>query len=203
MSRKKKGVKEAQAERIATAPSSAPPTDMGAPAPPVPDNWEAPREQAPSAMRGDDPIAARVIGLFALSATMLGGVAVLVTVFGRQSKLVSPEWGGFFLIIGVVGMLFHAVRDPDVQFRRTYAALAYALLLVSALVSFLPAKAMTEAASEAGVLFMPLGLPLAIVGLLFLLAFLRHEDNPEWSGRTVTALGLAGAVAAGTGLVAA
>jgi ABC-2 type transport system permease protein len=202
MSKKKKGPKEPRADRIATAPSAGmtPPASYSQ-APAVPDNWEPPREQAPSVMRSDEPIVARVIGLLGLSATMLGGVAVLVTVFGRQSKLVSPEWGGLLLIFGVVGMLFHAVRDSDVQFRRAYAALAYAMLMVAALVSFLPARTASEAASEAGLLFLPLGLPLALIALLFLLAYLRHEDNPAWSERTIIAFGLAGVIAAGVGLV--
>jgi ABC-type transport system involved in multi-copper enzyme maturation permease subunit len=202
MSRKKnKGVKEAHSERVPTEPSSAPPSYPPQAPPMADEGWEAPREKAPSAMHSDEPIVTRVVGLIALSATMLGGVAVLITLFGRQSQLVSPEWGGFFLIIGIVGMLFHAVRDPDVQFRRSYAALGYALLLVAAFVSFLPTRTLTEAASEAGNLFLPLGLPVAVLGLLFLLAFLRHEDNPQWSERTVIVFGLAGVISAGIGLV--
>lgn len=204
MARKKK--KEQTTEHEASAPSSTATTVSPRP---IPENWEPPREQAPSVLRTDEPLAARVIGLFGLSATMLGGVAVLVAVFGRISRLISPDLGAGFLILGLAGMLFHAVRDADVQFRRAYAALGYVLLMVATLVSFVPAKnaastmmATAEGArGDMGAYFLPIGLPLAILGLLFLLAYLRHEDSPAWYQRTAIVFFLAGIIAGGLGLV--
>jgi gliding motility-associated transport system permease protein len=197
-SKSKRAIQKKAPELPAPAPSE--------PAPPLRD-WGPPIERAPSTVRASDPIISRIIGLVGLGATMLGSVAVLITLFGKVSRLISPDQGAMLLIVGIAGLLFHAVRDPDVQFRRAYAALGYLLLVGAVLLSFLPVRELGAAATQTpgpavvGRLFLPLGAPLAILGLLFLLAYVRHEDAPAWSDRTITVFGVLGAAAAIGGLV--
>jgi ABC-type transport system involved in multi-copper enzyme maturation permease subunit len=45
------------------------------------------------------------------------------------------------------------------------------------------------------------GVPLAVLGLFFLTAYLRHEDAPQWRERTIALFGVFGSVLTATGII--
>jgi ABC-2 type transport system permease protein len=202
MSRSKSKAKRAQekaAAAIRTAPDpSLPPAPE---APSLPPNWEPPREQAPSAIAADEPTWSRIFGLVGLMLMMLGSVAVLLTLFNKISTLVGPDLGRACMVVGVALMVFHAVRDPDVQYRRMYALLGGAFLLASLIISLMPVRDPLTQQAVTAALMMTWGVPLAAVGLLFLTAYLRHEDSPAWRDRTIAVFGVFGVVLTGVGLI--
>ena len=151
------------------------------------------QESAPSLMRADEPGFARGVGMAGLAALFLG-VAILV--FNKISpRFLGPGWGGFFTVVGVAMLLFHAARDADVQIRRTYGAVGLLLIAFAAVASLLPYQ------GAVGSLFLPLGLPGFALGLILLLPFSRVEDDPKWRRITLGAITAAGAVLAAVGLI--
>src|SRR6516225_8426746 len=89
--------------------------------PEAPDGYHSPfgQELAPSALREDEPSVARVVGMVALCAAVVGIAVIAMNWWAAsQSKAprLIPEWVGWMAaIIGVGGLLFHAARDADVQ----------------------------------------------------------------------------------------
>ncbi len=150
-------------------------------------------EPAPSLLRQDEPQFARLVGLVALFCLVLGSAIQLLSTAGRKSFF-DANWAWVFIPLGVAGLLFHAVSDADLQVRRLYGFLGSILLVLGA-----------------GLCAAPLfGAPLVLVGygflclllaLFLLLAFARHETDKEWRGRSIIALGGAGAVMALTGFI--
>lgn len=145
----------------------------------------APRELPPSATRTEEPVIARLIGLFGLGCTVLGTAAVL-------ANRVSPRWiseGAGFLIaaVGVAALLFHAARDSDLEVRRVYGLFAALLLLVAVVVGVYPASAGGAEAKIGGNL-LPWGAAAGLLSLLFFIPFARHETDEPY--RTATHTGL-------------
>src|SRR5437763_73226 len=109
---------------------------------------ESPRraaEFAPSDVSADEPTAARLAGAVGLALAVLGAVAVIANQYG-------PRWigtgGGYvFAALGLAAMLYHATRDADREFRRSYAAFGLALLLAGLVLFVLPGK---PSGSDAG-----------------------------------------------------
>ena len=154
-------------------------TSQTIPEPPLP-RPPAVQESAPSVVREDDPGFARAVGMAGLAALFLG-IAILV--FNKISpRFLGPGWGGFFTVVGVAMLLFHAARDADVQIRRTYGAVGLLLIAFAAVVSLLPYQ------GAVGSLFLPLGLPGFALGLILLLPFGRLEDDPKWANWSIDML---------------
>lgn len=150
-------------------------------------------ESAPSPVREDEPGFARAIGMAGLATLFLG---VAVVVFNKISpRFLGPGWGGFFVVVGVAMMLFHAARDADVQVRRTYGGFGLVLIALAAIVSLLPYQ------GTVGSLFLPWGLLGFAFGLIFLLPFGRVEDDPKWRRITLGTIAAAGAILAAVGLI--
>jgi ABC-2 type transport system permease protein len=109
---------------------------------------------------------------------------------GRTGTLLTAYigygWATFCVLLGLGGLLYHAVSDRDMQVRRTYMALGYAFLGVGVLLSFLALTAQYRS------MFLPFGVLGWVVGLLFLLAFVRHEDEAKWHDPAVYVIGGAG-----------
>jgi ABC-type transport system involved in multi-copper enzyme maturation permease subunit len=100
----------------------------------------------------------------------------------------------FLLCAGVIGLLFHAALDWDVQFRRIYMVFGFIVLVLGVILAILPyPKAVGDQFLKGFVCMM--------VALLFLLAFLRHEDEAWFRRFTLIIVGAAGAVMAVVGLL--
>jgi ABC-type transport system involved in multi-copper enzyme maturation permease subunit len=159
--------------------------------------WQAPMEVAPSAVEDSVPVVARWIGAIGLALVVLGGVAVLTSLWGR-ANIIGPQLGGFFLFLGVGGLLYHAANDAELQIRRVYLVLAMLLLALGAGLSVLP---MLFKSDPSATRFLPWGLPCFLLGLLFTMAFVRNETEAKIRDIAVYAVGGLGAVMAVVGFL--
>ena len=55
-------------------------------------------------------------------------MAIAVTVYGRKGPF-GIGWGAFFLGWGLIGLLYHAATDKEIQVRRSYTILGGLLLI--------------------------------------------------------------------------
>ncbi|MBY0525872.1 MAG: ABC transporter permease [Gemmataceae bacterium] len=158
--------------------------------------WKTAREIAPSIMREDEPTVARWIGGIGLTCLLVGGAALALKQMNVNTRI-GPFLGSLFFIAGLVGLLYHAARDTDLQIRRAYGFLGFVWLAAGIVVTVWPAKA------GVGTLFLPYAYACFIMALLFLMPFARNETDPSWHQKTLLALGAVGVVAGLTGLVGA
>jgi ABC-type transport system involved in multi-copper enzyme maturation permease subunit len=161
----------------------------------APDPFQPSREAAPSVMAPDEPQVARWVGTIGLTLVALGGISVFLQVGLKMSRGIPLVWAIILLAIGVGGLLFHAVSDKDLQVRRSYGMLGYFLLAAAILVLLIPYKGAMAS------LFMPWG-PLALaLGLLFLLPFIRNEEDRQWRDISILLLGATGGILAVVGFI--
>jgi ABC-type transport system involved in multi-copper enzyme maturation permease subunit len=153
--------------------------------------WQT-SDTGPSVIRGDDPMFARFLGLIGAGLIILGGMPLLLASSGRATP-VGPGMAILLLSAGVLGLLFHAALDWDVQFRRIYMVFGFLVFALGVLLAVLPYP------NHAGDQFLK-GFVCLLLALLFLLAFLRNEDDPWLRNVVLTFLGVAGAVMAVVGL---
>ena len=159
-------------------------------------DWQPAEEMAPSIMKADEPRLARWVGTMGLTAVLIGAVALMANTYSQAAATVGvrsaigPGLATFLLVLGFGGLLFHAANDGDLQVRRTYMGFAFLCLGIGVLVSVFKVK------DQFGGLFVPYGLIGMIAGLLFLMAFTRHETEEKW-------LDWVGWITGGIGIVAA
>jgi ABC-2 type transport system permease protein len=156
--------------------------------------WKGLSERAPSLVRPDQGLTARVIALIALFPLTLGAAALFFHLIGR-GYLISPSWGVLLLVLGVAGVLYHAFNEKDLQYRRLYWVLGLALLGLGILFRLLP--------SEAGIgveTFLPYGAPALLLALGFLGSAVRNETDPVYRRMTLNGVGAVGAACAFIGL---
>lgn len=146
-----------------------------------------PAETAPSQTAADEPSWARTIGLVGIMTTVLGLTVVTFNeIYGP--RIIGRESGFAFVAIGMLSMLFHALRDGDIQIRRAYGFIGYGLLgLMVVLTLIKPSN------------FLAYGWACVLGSVCFLLTFSRHETEPAWRKRILYTLGGVGAAFAGTG----
>src|SRR5437870_905099 len=131
-------------------------------------------ETAPSEVRADEPTFARLVGALGLSAFVLGLIAIVANQY-------SPRWvgisGGYlFVAFGLAALLFHALRDGDVEFRRAYGGLGLFLLVAALIAALAPGPLFSDAiAKTSGYHLLPWAPTFALLGLAFLIAPLRRE----------------------------
>lgn len=155
-------------------------------------SWQS-SDTGPSLIRSDDPTMARVLGgMGGAALVFLGGLSLILRGMGRLTPL-PPGWATFFLTVGIIGLLFHAALDWDIQFRRIYMAFGFIVFAVGVLFAFVPYP------QQAGDQFLK-GFLCSLLSLLFLLAFLRHEDEAAYRKATTLFLGAAGVIMAVVGL---
>jgi len=162
---------------------------------PPPDRWRVAPEQAPSVMGEPAPTFARVLGMIGLLLVMAGAMVLLINNYGSKSTLAAylgPGWGTFIGVLGMGLMLYHAVQDADIEMRRAYMVFGYLWLIVGAIVSVIPAD------GQVGARFLPYGFTCFSLGLLFLTAFLRNENEARQRDLAIYVLGSLG-VALGVG----
>ena len=150
--------------------------------------WESIPEQAPSIVRDDQPTVVRFLAMIGLFLLVLGTLAMALPAFWGRQALIGPGWGFLLASVGLYLVVLHAFRDRDVQFRRLYAVLGMALVLVGAGTRVLPSEA------GLGAWFPPVGLPALLFGLVFLIAVVRYETEAGWRGMLLGIIGVAGAI---------
>ncbi len=134
--------------------------------------WSA-RESAPSAMTEDTPTVARMIGLSSLLlATLAGLIALIRKAMGSD----IPAATFIALGAGLLGLIYHAARDGDVQIRRSYGLFGYFWLLLGLLFAVIPGGP----ENLVGYRFLPNGIMCLVVSWIFLMAFSRHENEQPW-----------------------
>jgi ABC-2 type transport system permease protein len=160
------------------------------------ESWAVNKEVAPSTIVAAGPTWARIAGSIGLVLLVLGGLTlVLYARAPNQPRLLSPALANLFVILGLGGILYHALVDSDIQVRRLYALLGYALLLVAVFMSWIPSNDIY------GARFMPWGVGGFVLGLVLLLAFLRSETEPQLRDYAIYSIGIIGAVMAAIGFV--
>lgn len=152
------------------------------------------QELAPSAVRADEPGAARLVGMVGLCAT-IAGILILLLNWIMGPRILPTSASTWFFLVGVACLLFHAARDADVQIRRTYGALGGLLVVLAIGFSFI------SFGEPFGSLFLPIATPAYLLGLFFLLPFARHETDPAWRRNVVIGVTIVGAGLALAGLV--
>lgn len=155
--------------------------------------WEPSPETAPSILRQDEPGFARFLGLAGAALTGIGGAALLINRFYHPSALGS-DWGTFFLVIGLAGLLFHAAFDFELQYRFIYTIFGFLAFVVGAFLCFFPYP--NAVGDQFGLGFMCLCL-----ALLFEMAVLRNEDDPFTRTLIQRFLLVAGSLMAVVGLI--
>ncbi len=154
-------------------------------------------ELAPSETRSEEPTVARMLGATGLGLLLLGTIAIIANQYGP--RFVGTSGGYFSAAIGAALLLYHAHRDGDFEFRRSYTFLGYLITAAFVLTGIL-ALTGRESFSGAGSLISPL---LALFGLALLNATLQHETDANFRNITllvwlaIGGLGSLGAVAAG------
>jgi ABC-2 type transport system permease protein len=137
-------------------------------------------------LRDDDPGISRYVGMAGAVFVVVGGMSLFMQM--KYSKVaIGPGWSTLLLAVGLVGLLYHAAFDRDIQFRRIYMAFSYAAIAVGAILCLVPYP------DNMGDQF-PAGYLCLCLGLIFLLAYLRNEDDPlfcEWGQRVLLGGGAA------------
>lgn len=133
------------------------------------DRPPAGREFAPSVLREDEPTFARALGTAGAGLLIFGAMAIGFHLYFGQAR-VSLGWSIFCIAVGLSGLLFHAAFDRDVGYRRLYLIFGVATLALGAVLCVIPYPDRIGDKVRFGV-------PCLLVALLFLLAFLRNEDD--------------------------
>lgn len=157
-------------------------------------NWEALRERAPSILRADQPIGARIVAGVSLLPLTLGAATFALPAIGWSYAL-GPGWGWFFLALGLAGLTYHAFREQEFQYRRLYGVLGFVFFAVGIVLRLLPYE------REIGGLFLPYGFLFFFVATGFMVAFARNETDAFLRTWTLNLLGLAGALSALAGFI--
>lgn len=147
--------------------------------------WHAPRESLPSQVRADEPTLARWLGFAGLWLLTLGIVLRVFEAKGRSTGLTEFAWP-LLSIAGLGGILYHALRDGDLQVRRTYGVIGYAWVLLGVALSVLPIN------GPVGAMFLPYGFVSLSLGLLFLMPYVRNESETNWHRTGLLVLGAVG-----------
>jgi ABC-type transport system involved in multi-copper enzyme maturation permease subunit len=171
-------------------------TEGGASSPGGDDQYKPVRETAPSVMAAEEPTVARTVGIISLCLALIGA-ASLGFYLSSVTRGFGPFWGGVATLLGVAGMLYHAVRDSDLQIRRAYNIFGLSCVIFGVI---------TAICGLAGVksvmlTFLPTGYTAFVLGLLFLIASVRHETDLNWRKMVLYAIGGLGLIFAALGFV--
>ena len=148
-----------------------------------------PVENAPSALAAEEPSFARFVGLVGLLMVSMGVALIFMTAIAGP-RILSVGWGYTAVALGIVFMLYLALRDGDIQVRRAFGVLGFSLLgLKMAFTLFKTSN------------FLSYGWATSLAGMCFLLCFSKHETDPVWRKRILYTLGGVGAAMTAIGLV--
>src|ERR1051325_1336551 len=169
--------------------------------------WEPIPERAPSLEVAELPLVARIVAMVGLFLFVLGALAMLApAIWTTRSAAISPAWGFFFGSIGVVLLLYHSFVERDFQFRRIYAFVGIALVLIGVILRLLAFKAapvLTRRASSNPELIYYFGVPGLALGLILLIAVIRNETDAYFRSVLVNITGGIGLLMIGSAIVVA
>ena len=148
----------------------------------------------PSVLRADDPGISRYVGALGALAVLFGGIVLITNLAFHKGPAISPGWSILIVAVGLVALLYHAAFDHDLQFRRVYMFFSYAAIVVGSGLCLAPYP------DKMGDQFGP-GFLCMSVGLVFLLAFLRNEDERMYREYGERVLLGVGAILLGVGLI--
>src|SRR5436305_1000744 len=99
-------------------------------------------ERAPSVMRADEPLVARYLAMLGLILVAVGCSSLLA---GRMNwPYLVPSWVGAILLVPGIGLLlYHAANERDLQYRRVYGLLGFALLALGIAFRLIPVQGTT------------------------------------------------------------
>src|SRR5437899_2036257 len=136
-------------------------------------------ETAPSSMKQDEPIVSRWVGGFGWSAVLVGVTVAIANIYSDTARLVPESAGWLLVLVGLVGVFFHATVETDELLRRTTLAVGGVCLVAGiALMAF---KYNSN---------WPVGLLPFVPGLILVILYARRE--PAGPARTAVVLGLGG-----------
>ncbi|MCZ2340733.1 MAG: ABC transporter permease [Bacteroidales bacterium] len=154
----------------------------------------------PSDVTRPEPSFARILGMAGLGAVVLGSAAVIANQFGP--RWIPETMGYLFAAVGLFCLLFHAARDSDVEVRRVYGLFAAALIVVGIVVSLVPGPLGEATQKSVGYHLLPWGALAGILGLVFSIPFVRHEDEEKYrNGAQRAILGIGGLLCVGSVIV--
>src|SRR5262249_37070269 len=142
-------------------------------------------ESAPSTMKADEPTFDRYVGGAGAGLLLFGLLVVFLNT--RSERLIGTTGGWISAVVGVALLLYHSAREREQQLRRAYGVAGYALLALA--VAFGAGRGWVDA------------VPLAVLGLLFLVNFARNEEEPAWRRAVLYTVGGLATAAALAGLV--
>jgi len=151
-------------------------------------NWESLPERAPSIVRAERPLATRIVAFISLVMVAVGGLAMVQAARGK-GYLIGPDWGFVWFSLGVGGLLYHAFRDAEVQYRRVYGMVGAVLLLAGVALRVRPQ------------LFLIFGIPSLALGMLFFVAVARNETDAFLRTFMLRLLGILGGIMILAGLI--
>jgi hypothetical protein len=147
----------------------------------------------PSVMAADEPTFARTLAMIGGALVIFGGMALGFNLAGAGTR-VSTGWAVLALTIGLSMMLFHAAFDRDVQLRRLYMIFGFAVVALGLILCVVPWP------DKVGDQFR-WAVPCLLIGLLFLISFLRNEDDRPIRNYSQLFLGVVGAILAVAGVL--
>jgi ABC-2 type transport system permease protein len=176
-------------------PSTPEPVPITAPVP-----LTAPAETAPSVMLAEGPATVRLIGFIGLFLVVLAAVVIIATRATGKERMISEGWAFIAGALGLALMLYHAMSDGEQEIRRMYGGFALFWLLFGIVMSLLPGPFGSGVTQKAVAYYLlPWGVGAALVGLLFTIAFTRHETDDLYRNAAVnTLLGVGAILAVGS-----
>src|SRR5262249_51466122 len=138
-------------------------------------------EMAPSLMREDDLFFPRLVGLVAATLVTFGAVVLILLRIGRVPP-VSPASAALALTARLLGLMYHAAFDRDIQFRRVYMVFGFLAVVVGGILATVPYP--VTAPLKWWQQFGP-GFLCMFLGLVFLLCFLRNETEENVRSNTL------------------
>ena len=154
----------------------------------------------PSVMAADEPTFARTLAMIGGAFVIFGGMALGFNL-AQGSARVSTGWAVFALTLGLCFLLFHAAFDRDIQLRRLYMGFGLAVVVLGLILCVVPNPSGDLDYADKIRSQFRWASPCLVIGLLFLISFLRNEDDPAIRNYSQLFLGGVGAVLAIAGLL--
>lgn len=138
-------------------------------------------ETAPSEVASDEFTFPRFVGMTGMVFAIIGSMFMFVSMArGVPVRVLYLMAVG----LGLVMMLYHAARDADQQIRRAYGLFGVGLLVLGGLFALLPGGP----DSQMGYRFLSIGFPSLLLGLLFVVCFVHHEEDETYRDKTLLLL---------------